>query len=224
MFAQFALIPFRATASLTISTQLFDQQENIEAFLRSELGAALGEEIQRVAIGGTGSGNQPTGIINTSGIGAVVGGTNGVAPTNANLCYLEYEVTGTSKADRGHCGWICSPAVRRKLRQTFINGSGSDPLWDTDGAYELFGYPAAVTPSSPDTLTKGGSSGVCSAIVFGEMSELFIGLWGDGIGVEAVTGTTTQAQGKILLIATAYVSCGVRTPAAFAAMLDALAA
>lgn len=185
-FAQFALTPLRVAAYLTVSTQLINQQQNVEAWLRNELMAALAVEIQRVAIAGTGASNQPLGIINTSGVGSVAGGTNGLAPTHAHMAALEYAVTGTKQADRGHCAYLCSPYVRQKLRQTFINGAGSEPVWSREQAYSLLGHPAGVTPSSPDTLTKGTSSGVCSAIVFGEMSELMIGLWGDGIAVEAL--------------------------------------
>jgi len=224
LFLNLDLSPKRLVAWFDVSLQLIAQQSNIEQFLRTELMQTLGAEIQRVAIGGTGSGNQPLGILNTTGIGAVVGGTNGIAPTNAHLAALEYNVTGTSKADRGKCAWIVSPYVRQKLRQTFINGTGSDPVWDKDEAYSLFGHPAAVTPSSPDTLTKGTSAGVCSSIAFLEMSELFIGLWGQGIGIEAVYDTAMQSAGTIRVLATAYVDCGLRTPTAAAAMLDALCA
>lgn len=224
-FANLSLVPLRVTGHFDVSVMLLDQApETIEPYLRSELMAAVGAEIQRVAIAGTGASNEPLGIINTVGIGSVAGGANGLAPTNAHLADLENAVCGTAKADRGKTAWITSPYVRRKLRSTFINGTGSEPVWSRDSAYSLFGHPAAVTPSSPDTLTKGTSSGVCSAIVFGEMSELIIGFWGDGISVEATSSKALATAGKINLSATCYVNCGVRSPAAFAAMLDALAA
>lgn len=223
-FATLNLKPKRVTASMPVSDQLLAQGENFEAFIRADLMAALAVEIQRVVIGGTGSSNQPLGILNTSGIGSVVGGTNGAAPTLAHLSSLEYAVTGTGKADRGNLGWLLSPYVRKKLRQTFINGTGSDCLFPHSSANALLGHAAGVTPGAPDNLTKGTASGVCSSIIFGEFSELFIGLWGPGIIVNAIRDTTLGVKGQTLLIATAYVDCGVRSPAAFAAMNDALAA
>lgn len=221
--AQLSLRPKRVTASMPVSDQLLVQGENIEAFLRRELMTALATEIHRVAIAGSGSGAEPTGILNTSGIGSVTGGTNGAAPTFANVCDLENIVTG-AKADRGNLGWLVSPKVRKKLRQTFINGTGSDPIWSSTEAYNLLGYSAGVTTAVPDTLTKGTSSGVCSAVVFGEFSELFICLFGPGVIINAIRDTTLGTKGQTLLLASAYVDCGVRSPAAFAAMTDALTA
>jgi HK97 family phage major capsid protein len=223
-FSSLELTPKRVTAFLTVSLRLLNQQQNAEAFLRSELMGALGSEIQRVAIAGTGASNQPTGIINTVGVGSVVGGPNGLAPTYAHLLDLEFAVTGTAQADRGRCAWLLSPKVRKKLRSTFLNGTGSAPIWAPSDAYRLLGHPAGVTPSAPDTLTKGTSSGVASAIVFGEISELFIGFWGEAIEVGIVRDKANAIAGNVVLTASAYVDCGVRTPEAFSVMADALAA
>lgn len=224
LFALDSLTPKRVTAWLDVSVQLLKQGPRVEQFLRNEMTRALAAEIQRVAIAGTGASNQPTGILNAPGIGSVVGGVDGAAPTLANVAALEYAVTGTAKADRGNCAFVCSPYVRQKLRQTFVNGTGSAAIWGKDEAYSLLGHPAGVTPSSPDTLTKGASAGICSAIIFGEMSELIIGLWGSGMIVDAVYDKAGHLAGTIRLIATAYVDVGVRSPEAFASMQDALCA
>jgi hypothetical protein len=117
-----------------------------------------------------------------------------------------------------------SPFTRKKLRQTFINGTGSDSVWPRDDAYSLLGHPAGVTPSVPDNLTKGTSAGVCSAIVCMEFSELFIGLWHAGIKIEVTRSVAQATLGRVTLSATAYVSTGLRQPTAAAVMVDALCA
>lgn len=220
--ASLSLTPRRVTASIPVSDRLLLQGSGIESFLRAELLSALAVEIERVAIAGVSASNEPTGIVNRAGIGSVVGGTNGAAPTYANLCDLEYAVTGTAKADRGNLGWLVSPAARRTLRKTPLFASGAVPIWSESAAATLLGHPAGVTPSVPDTLTKGSASGTCSALVFGEFSELFVVLWGPGIVVTAARDKADAISGKTQLFATAYVDTGVRTPAAFAAMLDAI--
>ena len=223
LFATLAMVPHRVQASLLVSNQLLRQTPQSEAFLRQELMAALAIGIESIAINGTGT-NQPTGILATTGIGSVVGGINGLAPTGANLCDLEYAVTGTAKADRGHVGWLFSPYARRKLRQTpIIVGSGW-PCIDTDNAYDLLGHPAGVTPSVPDNLSKGTSTNVCSAIICGEFSELFVGIFGAGIAIDALQDATLAAAGQTRIYATAYIDAGVRSAEAFAAMKDALCA
>lgn len=223
-FLALNLAPKRITAYLDVSQQLLDQNPVVaESFLRAELMAALAVEVQRAAIAGTGADNQPTGILSTAGIGSVALGTNGAAPSLTNLVDLEFAVTGTAKANKGNCGWILSPYVRRKLRLT-QSISGAETIWPLTSAYQLLGHSAGVTPSSPDNLTKGSATEVCSAIIFGEMSELIIAFWGPGIAVEAVRSADQAKVGMLTMVATAYANCGVRQPSAFAAIKDALCA
>ena len=61
------------------------------------------EGIMNVAINGTGSNNQPTGILSTSSIGSVAGGTNGAAIPWANVFGLETAVN-SANADGGKRG------------------------------------------------------------------------------------------------------------------------
>lgn len=57
---------------------LMQSTPDIEMLVRNDLAAVLGLAIDLAAINGTGAGNnQPTGIMGTSGIGSVIGGTNG---------------------------------------------------------------------------------------------------------------------------------------------------
>jgi HK97 family phage major capsid protein len=221
-FGKLALTARRVTAWIDVSWQLLMQGASIERFLRLELMGALAHEIQRAVIAGSGSSGQPLGILNTPGLGSVVGGADGLAPTYANICGLE-ETVATAKADRGNLGWLVSPAGRRKLRNTEALASSGNSIWPLSEAYSLFGYPAGVVTAVPDNLTKGASTEVCSAIAFLEFSELIICFWGPGIGVEAHP-VGSHLEGKTRIFATAHVDGGLRTPEACAAMLDALCA
>jgi HK97 family phage major capsid protein len=222
LFATLNPTPQRVSAQITVSSQFLLQNPNAEAFLRAELPAAIAEAIQQVAINGAGSGsNQPVGILGTANIGSVVGGTNGLAPTYQNLLDLEY-APANAKANIKRFGWLVSPKARRKLRGTFLNGTGSDPVWDATQAYSLLGSPAGVTTAVPDTLTKNTSVGICSALIFGNFAELFVVVWGAGITFEVLTSVPYAKAGQVLVVATAFVSTGVRSPESFAAMTDAL--
>ena len=227
LFSSLSLEPHRITASVIVSDQLVMQGKAVEAHLRSELMAALAVEIQRTVIAGATNG--PLGLLNASGLASVVGGADGAAPTYANVCDLEYAVTGTGKADRGNLGWLISPLGRKKLRNTPIfvpsssNAVGANPVWRETEAAALLGHPAGVTTGIPDNLTKGVSTN-CSAIIFGEMSELILGLWGSGVMFDAIRDATYGIQGKTLVTATVYADGGPRRPQAFAAMRDALCA
>ena len=81
-------------------------------------------------------------------------------------------------------------------------------------------YPAGVSNNVSSTLTKGTSSGVCSAIFFGNWRDLLIGEWG---GLETLTDNVTQAANRIIRChAYQTVDVAVRQAASFSAMLDAL--
>jgi HK97 family phage major capsid protein len=210
------LKPKRIVATVPCSVQWLLQSPGAFDWLTRELSQALATEIERVALVGTGSSNQPRGILHTTGIGAVAGGTNGAAPTMTHLSELEEDV------ETGRRGFVTSPKVRRKLRLTNSAAAGSNPLWVFPD--ELLGYPAGVTSAIPDDLVKGSSGAVCSAIIFGDWSELYLCFFGGGIEIEIIRDPALAIAGKVQVQAGAFVDCVVRNPKAFTAMQDALAA
>lgn len=110
------LSPKTLGAYTDISRKLLLQSSiDVESFVRDDLATVLGLEIDRVAINGSGSSNQPTGILQTSGIGSVAGGTNGAAPSYANIIDLESQVA-VANADVGSLSYLTNPKVRGKLK------------------------------------------------------------------------------------------------------------
>ena len=81
---------------------------------RSLWAPPLADAIDTAAINGSGSSNQPTGILNTSGIGSVAGGTNGLAPTLDHLMDLKKEVA-VDNADVASCGFLTNAKVEGVL-------------------------------------------------------------------------------------------------------------
>jgi HK97 family phage major capsid protein len=206
-----------AQSSLT-RTLLAQGSPAADALINDDLAAIHALAIEVASINGAGSGsNQPLGILGTSGIGAVAGGTNGLAPTYDNIVDLEGKVA-TANADKGNLAYLTTPGIRAKLKKTqqFASTNGVS-VWD----YLVNAYPNSDTTTNvPSTLTKGTSSGICHAILFGNWADLIIGEWG---AFEIITDTVTQAgKGLIVLTTNQLVDCGVRRPGSFAAMQDAL--
>lgn len=189
-FDQVSLIPKTVGAYSDISRKLLLQSSvDIEALVRQDLATVLALELDRAALHGSGSSNQPTGIAATSGIGSVAGGTNGLAPTYAHLIALETEVA-QDNADIGRVAYMTNTKVRGKLKSTVV-GTDQRMVW-SDGASPMNGYPAWITNQVSSALTKGSSSGVCSAIFFGNWGDLLIGMWGGlDILVDPYTASTT---------------------------------
>lgn len=220
---QVVMTPKTVGAFTDFSRRLLLQSSiDVEAFVRADLAATLGQMIQSAAINGSGASNQPLGILNASGIGAVAGGTNGAAPTYDHMVDLESAVANAN-ADAGNLAYLTNTKVRGKLRKTQeFAGTNGRPVWTSAGRGEgeVLGYRAVTTNSVPSNLTKGTSSGVCSALIFGNWSELIIGMWGGlDIMLDPYTGSTA---GTKRVVALQDVDVALRRAASFAVMADAL--
>lgn len=197
---------------------LLQATPSIEALVRADLANGLAVEIDRAGINGSASGGEPRGIISTSGIGAVAGGTNGAAPTYAHMVALE-EAVAIANADVGSMAFCTNAKMRAQLRTTQVFASTNGvPVWASDNT--VLGYRSSVSNNVPATLTKGTASGVCSAILFGNFNDLLLGLWG---GLDLILDPFTLAtSGGRRIVALQDVDVAVRRAASFAAMLDAL--
>jgi HK97 family phage major capsid protein len=219
VFGTPTLAPKRVTVCVPVTRDLIDQgSPAINAFVNTEISRTIASAIELAAIQGDGNEPNPLGLIYTTGIGSVIGGTNGAAPDYGDLVDLEAAV----KTSGGKFGFLVSRRARKKLRKTFVNGTGSAPIWLPNESNRLLGHPAAASDICPDNLTKGSSSGVCSALVFADWSELFVALYGPGISIEIVQDSAFAKAGKVMVVGIAYVDAAYRNPVCAAAMLDAL--
>jgi HK97 family phage major capsid protein len=82
------------------------------------------------------------------------------------------------------------------------------------------GYPVSVTSNVPSNLTKGTSNGVCSALIFGDFSQIVTAQFGGlEISVDEVSAAMRRT-GQYALTMNMYVDSAVKLPAALGAILD----
>ena len=219
-FGQVVLRPHTCAALTEISRQLLNQSSMaIDSLVKGDIARSVALEIDRVCIHGSGVANEPLGILGTTGIGDVAGGTNGLAPTWAHVVTLESEVAADN-ADIGRLAYVTNSKVRGKLKQVTKDGSNAPFIWD-EVSNNLNGYSALVTNQVSCTLTKGNQS-LSSAIIFGNWADLLIGLFsGIDLVVDPYTGS---AAGRLRLVIFQDVDLAVRHAESFAAMQDALTA
>ncbi len=204
---------------------LLQSSLDIEAFVRADLAAIVALAIQNGALNGSGASGEPTGLLNATGIGAVVGGTNGAAPTYDHMVDLESAVA-IANADVGNLAYLTNSKVRGTLRKTqeFASTNGK-AVWTSGrerGVGDVLGYDAFVTNAVPSDLTKGTSVNVCSAVMFGNWADMLIGMWGGlDIMLDPYTGATS---GTKRVVALQDVDVNFRHVESFAAMTDALTA
>lgn len=204
---------------------LLQSSLDVEAFVRADIALSLAVGMDWTGLNGTGASNTPTGLFNTAGIGAVIGGTNGAAPAWDHIVQLEEQVA-TANADIGALAYVSNPKVRSKLKRTQkFSGTNGQEIWQKGRASdigELNGYDAYATNQVPSNLTKGTSTSVCSAIGFGNWADVFVGMWG---GLDLLLDPYTGgAAGTKRVVALQDTDIALRRPTSFAAMLDALTA
>lgn len=216
-FDQVTLSPKTVGAFTDISRKLMIQSSiDVEQFVRMDLARTLALEIDRVCIEGLGASNEPKGILNVTGIGDVAGGTNGLAPTWAHIVSLESEVAADN-ADMGSLAYVTNAKVRGKLKQTEKASNTAQFVWN---GTELNGYPALVSNQVPSDLTKGSSSGICSAIIFGNFADLLLGMWG-GLDL-TVDPYSNSTSGTVRVVVLQDIDLAVRHAESFSAMKDCL--
>lgn len=232
-FDQVTMSPKNLAALSKFSRQtLLQGTPGIEQLVRDDLIDGINVAMDLGILNGSGSAGQPTGIMQTSGIGAVAIGTNGGAISMETLVNLETELTiDNVPVDRNTVSYISNAKVMGNLKKLRAGGSTS-----TDGPFlvndnlvaigrggtpsVVNGYPIYVTNQVPSTLTKGSSSGVCSAVVLGDYSQAIVGMWGNGL--EITVGEDQDDFSKALTSVRAIMSydVAVREPKAFAVCLD----
>ena len=147
--------------------------------------------------------------------------SNGAAPTLDNLLDLKQEVA-VDNADVAFCGFLTNTKVESVLGK----------LKDSQGQYLLSPYGAElgrsqiagrrfeVSNNVPSNLTKGSGADL-SAVIYGNFSDLLIGLFGT---LEMLVDPYTDfAKGTTGVRVLQSIDIAVRHAESFAAMQDAIA-
>lgn len=198
---------------------LLQSSVSAEQFAREDLAQVLAAAIDRAAIAGSGTGAEPTGLLNNSSVATVALGTNGASATYANLVALETAVA-SSNAALGNLAYVTNAKVRGALK---LKDRGTDTgkyCWADDNTVN--GYQALATNLVPSNLTKGTATGVCSGILFGNWNDLVLGLWGaTDVVLDPYANSTT---GAVRIVMLQDVDIKVRHNESFAKITDALTA
>jgi HK97 family phage major capsid protein/HK97 family phage prohead protease len=213
----------------TAFSRQFAVQTSLDAeqHIRNDLAAVLALALDLQAIQGGGT-NEQIGIIANTNIASVTLGANGAQITLAALCGMEQSIA-TANADGTALAFVTNPGQRARGRQVqYFSGTNGIPLWETAGGADqlyggrVLGYPGFVSNQIASNLTKGTSTTICSAWLFGNWRELLIPIWGNA--AEVVFDPYTKKK-QALLELTAYLmgDSGVRHVGSFVKVIDALA-
>ncbi|MCH9026081.1 MAG: phage major capsid protein [Proteobacteria bacterium] len=224
-FDQVPLTPKTLAAYSEISRKLLLQgTPAIEGLVMKSLADTIAIEVDRVAIDGSGAGEEPTGILNQAGVGVVAGDVNGLAPTFANIVALESSVS-VPNALIGRLAYVTNSKAVGDLKQISVDaGSGRFLLEGrTDGdrqTLSMNGYKTIMSNNVPSDLVKGTSGATLSAIIFGNFADLIIGMW-SGLDLQ-VNPYSLDTSGQIRITAFQDLDIALRHPQSFSAIVDVI--
>lgn len=223
-FDQVTLSPKTVVGYVDYTKQLLATSSlAVDQLVTDDLLSGIAVALDAAALNGTGTANQPRGILSTSGIGSVVGGTNGATINWGHLVDLEAAVANANSEPNALAGYAINSKTRAWAKKT-QRGTNLPFIWNDEAAAKpLNGYRTGVANSMPSNGTKGTASGACSSLIFSSnWADLLIALWG---GLDVVVDPYTQATTTTVRVTVSQLAdVGVRLPASFAAFTDALTA
>lgn len=200
-FVQIAMSPKTVGGYCEISRQLLLQSNPAaEGLVSADLAQVVALDIDLKGLNGSGASGQPTGILQTSGIGSVTG----TSLDYADVIEFQTDVYG-GNALTANCGYVTTGAVAGLLKARVKFSSTASPLWEgrLDEAM-MDGYRAMSSNQMPS-----------ATMLFGDFGQVVVAEWGV-LEVEVNPFADFKA-GIIGVRAIASIDIAVRYPTAFSA-------
>tara|TARA_Y100001938_G_scaffold20795_2_gene26472 strand:- start:1476 stop:3278 length:1803 start_codon:yes stop_codon:yes gene_type:complete len=199
---QVTMSPKGLSAMTTYSKQLLAQSSiDIEQFVRNDLATVLAVAQDLAAVDGTGSSDQPKGIMNETGVGTITVNANNYI----NAVNLESEVA-VDNALTGSLAYVTNAKYIGKLKQSEVASNTGRFVYENG---QVNGYPCYMSNQMPATY----ATNTKSAIIFGNFSDLLIGNW-NGLDI-VVDPFTEAAKRQVRLVTSLWTDIAVRHAESF---------
>lgn len=185
---------------------LLQASPDVETLLRQMLARNIALTIDRAAIRGGGA-NEPKGVLETTGIQKITAPTNLFDAVADAVALADVENVGASR------GLLTTPEIRKVAAKALdLNGLpiGVDKIFHSQ--------PTTFSNQVPKTL--GGSPGTEHGLIYGDWSELLIGIWSEIDILVNPFESTAYSKGNVSIRAMATVDCALRHPKAFVSIED----
>ncbi len=184
---------------------------DVEALVRRDLASALALTIDGAGFYGSGTGNEPLGIMNTNGVNAIdfdgaASGGGSALPTWGEVIQMETEISADN-ADVNSMAYVFNARMRGHFKSTEkFAGTSGQPIWENGNTVN--GY-------RPEVTNQIGNSD----LFFGNFADLIIGMWGGlDITVDPYSGSK---KGRLRIVTMQDVDFVLRHPASFCYGSDA---
>ena len=204
-FDAVTLSPKHVGALTEVSRNMILQASpDVEALMQQMLGRNVSQAIDRAAIKGGGS-NEPDGVLETSGIQTVT------SPASI----FEGIAEAVAKADAENVGGSRAILTTPEIRKTAA--LALDAMGRPIGVGTVFhGIPTTFSNQVPKNLGGGAEHG----LIYGDWSELLIGVWSELDILVNPYESTAYSKGNVVIRAMATVDVAVRHPKAFVSVED----
>jgi HK97 family phage major capsid protein len=212
------LSPKRLAGYTDISGQMLVQSEEVtEAYIRSKIEYGIAAAIDAAFISGATGGDNPVGIINTSGVNVVSLGTSGGDLTWGAIVALLTAPMADNSRD-GNAGWLFNTDGYAALLRTPTHASGVEGnfILRADST-TLLGRRFIVSNRVPNDLTE-TATGLSALIYSTNWRSAILATWG-GVGI--LFDPYTQALvNKIRVVVNTYADVDIEQPQEFAVVKD----
>jgi len=195
-------LTMKSIAALTSFTHKMLKQgtPGIERLVRDDLARVLGTALDVAAIQGTGLNDQPTGVVNQSGINTFVAAT----PTYEDVVNMEAYIADDN-AHVNNMAYITTPTIAMAFKTTEKASGTAQFVWEDnpDGSGRMNGKRAYYTKNVPT-----------GNIILGNWSDMLVGQWG-GLELAADGGGSNFNKGNISVRAIMDTDFAVRHPVSF---------
>lgn len=199
------LSPNRLGAAVEISNRLLAQASmDVEAIIRAKIIKGYENAINVAAINGSGSSNQPEGILNNGSVGSG-SSVNADVPTKALVAEL-VKLVMEADSTMDSLAFLGSPATDYLLSTTLLDSGSGKFIKELKD--QLLGYRFVSSTHVPQLSSN-------EVLIFGNWSELFIGEWGS-ISVLSDPYSAALAN-SVRLVLNGHADVAIAQPGAFAA-------
>ncbi len=208
-FEALTLEPKFVGGLVSISLRMMTQTgAEIERIIERDLMGMIAEEVDLKALQGTGANNQPTGILNATGIGSLTWG-GGASPLEFDATRFWFNDAAdmeenliNSKAYTGNLSYLLDAATYKQARYD-KDTNGADQFCIDPKTKKLFGLPVTPTTNMP-----------ANTALLGNWQEFLMATYG-GIALMTDPYGTSFASGDVRVRAIMPLDFGVRHGASF---------
>lgn len=204
---QVTLAPKHAGGIVEFSrNMLLQSSPDIESLIRRDFASVLARAVDGAALIGGGTA-EPVGVVASD----VDDSVSFATPSWANVLSL-IGMVEDADAEGASSAFVMNGATRRKLRST-VKVATTDSQMIMEGRDSLADYPVAVTSLIPST---GGPPVDTSTIIFGNWSDLLLGIWSELDILVNPFESTAFTKGNIMIRAMSTMDVALRHTESFA--------